>query len=475
MLIQEPQPSKQPRNQLIISLLLYILPLFIGLVYWLAFFPGVMSYDSVSQWDQFSRLSINNLHPATTTIVMWLLTRLWYSPAIVSLFQVVFASLVTGYGLSSIYNQAKLPAWLLVLLAVLVSANPLVGIINVTLWKDVIYGLLVLLLTIFMFNIVKSDGEWIARPFHFVILGVTLSFIYLYRFNGLPIVIVSLVGLLLIYRKYIKSLLYSSVISLAIILVIIGPLFTVFKVDRAVRFTYGIPFIHPVVAYVSANQGLDSLSPLEKQYLNLIYPLDKPWNYSCYDASVFFFQDTNLYPAIQLPMRMVKIFAKLAAQNPLTTIRHFVCLSSFVWQPNQPKGVYLETVLFESFNPDQTPGWSVYKNIIGQDPLLPQVHNFLRRLVNAEWHRDVSLLLWRPALYMYVFLIGVILVMARTRLTKWFLLAIPLLAQTLGIMFTAQTQAVRYQYPVYLISLVFTVPLFIMALKIPPQPDNPAQ
>jgi hypothetical protein len=57
--------------------LFYIIPLIVGLIYWLAFFPGVMSYDSVSQWDQLSTFKITDLHPAFHTILMWMLTRVW--------------------------------------------------------------------------------------------------------------------------------------------------------------------------------------------------------------------------------------------------------------------------------------------------------------------------------------------------------------------------------------------------------------
>lgn len=445
----------------------YLIPLLFGLVYWLAIFPGVMSYDSVSQWDQLSRLQINDWHPAITTILMWLLTRLWYSPAVVSLFQVIFASLVTGYGLSSIYTVTRLPAWIFIAVAILVSANPLVGIVNVTLWKDVIYGYLVLLLTIFIFNIIKSAGGWIAKPIHFVVLGCTLASICLFRFNGFPVVIASLFCLFIFYMEHFKPLLFSSMITVVIMLFVLGPLYSIFKIDRSLRQTYGIPFVNPVAGYVSAHQALSSLSNAEKHYLDLIYPLDRPWTYSCYDATVFFYQDTNLYPVIQQPATMVRIFFRLASQDPLTAIKHFLCLSSFVWQPNQPKAVYLETVLLDNYNLDQTPAWTVYKNVVSQDPILPQLHNWISRLVKAEWHRDTSMLFWRPAMYMYVFLVTLVLLVIRSKVRKWLLLAVPLIAQSIIVMLTAQLQALRYQYPVYLISMLFTLPLLIVAIKNP--------
>lgn len=447
----------------------YLIPMLAGLVYWLAFFPGVMSYDSVSQWDQFSRFQINNWHPAITTILMWTLTRLWYSPAIISLYQVIVASLVIGYGLSSIRSVTRLPGWVLVGLGILISANPLVGMVNVTLWKDVVYGYLVLLLTIFIFNIIYSRGEWIRRSIHFISMGIILALICLFRVNGFPVVLASLVFLFLKYRKHFKFLMYSSVIALAISVMVVGPLYSVFKVDRSFKQTYGMPFINPVVAYVSSKQSLAMLSPAEKQYLNVIYPLKKEWPYSCYDATVFFYQETDLYPVILKPWTIVRIFSKLARQNPRIALHHFVCLSSFVWQPNQPQGVYLETVLFDNYNLDLTPGWSSYNDTLSQHPALPLVHRVIQRLVNEERRLDTSMLTWRPALYLFTFLIGLVLLVIRTRVKGWLLLAVPLLAQSIVVMLTAQLQALRYQFPVYIISMVFTIPLFIIAIKNPRQ------
>ncbi|PWB50241.1 MAG: hypothetical protein C3F13_17390 [Anaerolineales bacterium] len=441
------------------------------MVYWLSFYPGVMSFDSISQWHQLSTLHINNWHPAISTILMWLLTRLWYSPAVVSLFQVIFAAIIIGYGLTSLYSGTRLPGFIFIVLGILISADPLVAIINVTLWKDVIYGFLVLLLSTFLFNIIRTKGEWIAKPVNFVLFGVTLAFIFLFRVNGFPVAIVSLICLLFLYTKYIKPFSFAALITIAIILVVVGPLYSIFKVDRSYRQTYGIPFLNPVAAYISTNQDLGSLSLSDREYLDSIYPLDNPWPYSCYDATIFFYE-SNLIPVVQNPLSTVKIFTKLATHDPSNAFRHFLCLSSFIWQPNQPLGVYLETILFENYNPEWMTDWSVYKDSLTQSSILPQIHNLVQRAVKAEVHRDTYMLFWRHALYLFAFLVGLILLVIRTRNARWLLLAVPIVSQSIIVMFTAQLQAVRYQYPVYLISLLFTLPMIIVALKNPKQLSN---
>jgi len=164
MQFQNHNPNAAHKYHILLRSIFYIIPLIAGLVYWFAFFPGVMSFDSVNQWDQLSTFKITNLHPAFHTILLWILTRVWYSPAIISLFQVVIASLVIGYGLNTIRNVSRLPGYIFIAIGLLITANPLVGIIDVTLWKDVLYGFFVLLLTIYLLNLVSSDGDWICKP-----------------------------------------------------------------------------------------------------------------------------------------------------------------------------------------------------------------------------------------------------------------------------------------------------------------------
>jgi uncharacterized membrane protein len=114
---------------------------------------------------------------------------------------------------------------------------------------------------------------------------------------------------------------------------------------------------------------------------------------------------------------------------------------------------------------DQKPGWGIYKNDVSQNSLIPRVRGFIKHIVEAEWNRDVYKLLWRPALYMYLFLASLAFFVYRTGRGKWLLLSVPLIAQSIGMMFTAQLQALRYQYPVYIIAMLFTIPLLFMGWK----------
>src|SRR5262249_38322432 len=62
----------------------------------LVFWPGLMSPDSLEQWRQVLQGEINNEHPAFHTLTIWLITRVWFSPAAVALTQILALALMFG-------------------------------------------------------------------------------------------------------------------------------------------------------------------------------------------------------------------------------------------------------------------------------------------------------------------------------------------------------------------------------------------
>lgn len=74
-------------------------------LYLLAYYPGTMSSDSIDQWNQVLTESFNDAHPIVHTLFIWLFTRLWLSPAIIAIIQLILMSLLMGY---SVYYLEKL-------------------------------------------------------------------------------------------------------------------------------------------------------------------------------------------------------------------------------------------------------------------------------------------------------------------------------------------------------------------------------
>lgn len=440
-----------------------VIPFFLNIIYLFAFYPGILSFDSFYQWQQLSEFNFTNWHPAYHTILMWVLTKIWYSPATIALFQIFVFSLTLSYGLSS-FKKSHIPNSLLIFISVLISINIINGMMLITLWKDILYSIFILALTIHIYNIIKSEGEWIGKKNNSIFFGLTLANIVLLRHNGFPVVVICLLLLFFTYKKYKFSYFKSLIFFVIFVGLIKIPVFNLFKVDTKNSQSFAVTFVHPIAAHVNANV---KFTEEETEFLDKIFPLKNSWPYSCYDATVLFYEGVNFQPVNENPLFLGKLFLNYTFKNPTTTLNHFLCLSSFTWQVLQPDEVYLETVLFDSLNTEQFPQWQKYSRFTEQNSLLPGLRDLITKLGKDSLMLDKYKILWRPALYMYAFLLIVILLVVKTNDKKYFLLSAPLLSQTIVIMGTAQLQALRYQYPVYLISMLFVIPLIYIFLNTP--------
>ena len=104
-------------------------------VYLLAFWPGLMSANSLDQWGQVLSGRYNDHHPAFHSFIIWLLTRLAETPAVVALAQIVALALVAGAVLAFIESLGVAPVWVWAA-SILFAVSPVNGTMVNTLWKD---------------------------------------------------------------------------------------------------------------------------------------------------------------------------------------------------------------------------------------------------------------------------------------------------------------------------------------------------
>lgn len=128
---------------------------------WLvAFWPGVMSVDSLKVWRaaQLPDVFIND-HPFFFVLFYAYLQHLWNHVAVVPIFNILTVSCLVSYILYSLYRE-KIPLWAIVPVYIgLVFSIP-IGLYNIVLWKDIPFAVLV--------------AFW----------AFTLSFLYRKRRNG---------------------------------------------------------------------------------------------------------------------------------------------------------------------------------------------------------------------------------------------------------------------------------------------------
>lgn len=437
--------------------LLYTLPLIaVWGVVLLTFFPGIISPDAINQWRQIQTGHFNDALPVVHTLIVLMITRVWFSPAAVIITQILFLCLTIAWGIH-ILDERGLPRWAAWTLAMLFAFSPVNSRMVITLWKDIPYSTCLLLFSLMVLKVVFSRGEWLEKKaswFWFGLVGLGISS---FRLNGLPVPLFTLIILAIIYRRHWKPIIGALTFFLGLFVLIQGPVYNQLKVDRKEGFKQLI-FLHHISAHVVAG---GPLTPEEVEMTNRILPFEE-WTYDCCtNIRVWRAESYSEKRFAEEAGTIFKLFTSLAVKEPVVEGNHMVCVSSLIWElPSRcklnreapPEG---ETVL-------------VSANTLGlkEESLLPALViplTYLQWWVNRP---PQDILFYTPALFLYLGIYCTALFAFRSRSANRFLFILPAGIQSGVMLLINVSRDFRYQYGVYLIGL-FSLGLLILALTIP--------
>lgn len=168
-----------------LRLAFYLISFFILLIYYIAYYPGGFSTDSINQYTQTVTNQYNDWHPVIQTLFAFklplILTGGWIGS--IALFQIICFSMVLGYSFNAIYQYTDLKYTILSMAFVLL--NPQLGYISVYPWKDVSFAIGAILLLTYSLKIYITKGCWIKSPLNMSLFIVTTSLTTLFRHNAL--------------------------------------------------------------------------------------------------------------------------------------------------------------------------------------------------------------------------------------------------------------------------------------------------
>ncbi len=157
----------------------------IFLIYYIAYYPGAFSKDSINQYSQVIHQQYNDWHPVIQTLFAFklplALTNGWIGS--ITLFQIICFSLVLGYTFNTIlkYTNLKFTA----ISAAFILLNPQLGYIAMFPWKDVSFAIGALLLLTYALRIFLTKGTWLKTPLHTILFIITAVLTTLFRHNAL--------------------------------------------------------------------------------------------------------------------------------------------------------------------------------------------------------------------------------------------------------------------------------------------------
>jgi hypothetical protein len=405
-------------------------------IYFLAFYPGMMSRDSLDQWREVTTFKFDD----------WVLTRLWFSPAIICVTQMLVLASVFAYGMVRLEKRG-LPKWGLISLTLLFSLFPLNGFYVNTLFKDVPFAIAVLLLGLFTEEIVASRGAWLATARHAVGLAVVLALIWLIRHNGLLTALVSLGSLAVVYAQYRRRLALITLGCVALVLLVKGPLYSAIHVDGR-PYALDILMAHQMSAVLH-----DGTQPTaqEKEVLEHVLPLPL-WKeyYSPFQSDSLVFSKGFNYTYLGTAAgrrAYIATWASLVPRNLPALLVHQSQVSELAWRLDHHPGSYTYSI---------HPLIDVNNQGLETKSMLPPIRAFLLR---AYWFSHsvgvLRAIVYRPALYTYLSLLCVGLSCWLLRDRTYLLVLVPLLSIVGGIILTVPAQHVRYLYPCFLLAPFF--------------------
>jgi hypothetical protein len=452
---------------------LYALPVLVsGGVWLLAIFPGVLSSDSTDQWHQALTARFHDAHPVFHTFLIRVLSRLWLSPAVVGVAQILTLGALISWGCASLL-QAGVPRAVVWATALVMGLTPVNGILMNTLWKDIPFSMGVLALGILLFRALELPHETRRGRFWVALVGFSIM-VMLTRHNGPPAVFGAFLGLLLLLglRRW-KALAVSFCVMLALSVGIRQVLLLSYQ---APRLESGMIFAGYLGAHVAAGTPLSSE---ERAILEDIHPLEDRWNYLCFSNVPTVFDGRFDMQALgRHKQALLPLFLELTRRNPRVTLNHLACVTGMLWKLSQSMDLTSGPFIFQGpegrlktvHEPPDSPRF---------EPVLPELGQRMLRLVVRTLDRELSWLFWRPAVPLYLAFLACAVACVRRRSWRPAVLLLPLVLHTLALALIITAQDMRYQYPVFLVSQMFCLgwlllPRYPVAQALPGTGDAPA-
>lgn len=420
----------------------------VWMLYLLTFWPGLMSPDSIMQWGEVQSGHLSDAHPAFHTMLIWLLSRAWNTPAVLIIFHILLLSLLTAWGLGELQKQKVSPI-IIWAGSALFALLPINGLLVISVWKDITYACALFAFFLQFVKISLSNGKWLENNWNLaglIFAGLTAGLV---RHNGLPVVLGSLAVLMFAYRNALRRILISIFIFLFLWVGIRGPLYASLNVKLYPGFG-NILFLDHINAHIHA--GTD-LRPAEKTFIESLLPLSA-WPYNCADSDIRKMDGPIPFDYFsQATEKPAQIAINLFLRDPMVDIEHTLCASSLVWKVNT--GQYLSVVSL-SQNKDGDFKW-VSENNLGlvEQSFFPGLIPWLPSMFS-----DKSLLV-KPAFYLLATILLLTTVSLRLPRAKLLLLLVPLFFQTGVMLLVNFAQDFRYFFSTVLIALFSLIMLFI--------------
>jgi Family of unknown function (DUF6020) len=413
------------------GIFLYSIPMIlIWIIYLIAYYPAVMSIDSLSQWNQMTTGSYWDGHPVIHTLFNKLITSIYYSPAAIVLSQIVITALIIGFGLYSFekIGVKKVYLYLIILFFMFV---PTFGFMVIILWKDILFSSFLLLYTIIIINVVYTKGDYLIPMKNKAFIIIISVVVCLFRHNGLMVFIGTSIMLLIYFKTKFKDNLIIIALTSIIFLVVKGPFYNYLNVsETSSNEALAIPTQQ--IAYVIKENG--SLSDSEADYFNSILPLEE-WKKSYNKFSVDPIKMHSDFKKEIITNDMgtfLKNWISVLRKNPSLCYEAYKNQTNIIWNYNSIVNIAHMRITENELG---------LKNIIVNN----KISHSIKSLFKVTTETKLAWILWKPAIYMYFSILFIIITALKYGKSATIILA-PMLLNIFTYLLAIPAPDFRYLY-----------------------------
>ena len=406
-------------------------------------YPGSVTSDAMWQVDQnfYGNYSVH--HPYWHTICIKLFMTLGYglfhdmnaAAATYNGAQALFSAVCFAYAVTTLY-QNRIPKLYIWAVFAMFAVLPHHITYSATMWKDVPFGLTMLVVVVSMFRIMRNVGNHRILNFTFFMLGGIGASVF--RTNGWYAMVAAFLILILFFRKRCKELLIPWLVVLVIGWVMTGPAMTWLNVKKN-NFLEGLSVPMQQVARVIVEDC--ELTDEESQMLEKILDLERvPEVYwaQCCDPIKEEIRDEDparLEYLMAHQADYLKLWIRLGLKHPWVYVKAWVEETKGYWNGGYDYYIYAQYV-----QPNDYGMYMVKQDNLIHD-LMKAYFTITRELVFFQPLQSIGLNIWILSLLCF-------LNMAWGR--KEFLLTMPIVAVVFTLWLTTPVfSEFRYAYSIF--------------------------
>lgn len=453
----------------------------------LILFPGVLSYDFISQSGSALTVITSNHHPVLHTWTIRVFMNLGYNLfksyevgiGLLSLLQMILLSYALAKSVMLI-KAKKVPLPIVAVVAFLSAFWFLNPVLAVTMVKDTLHTAFLIIFACHYAEIVTDPKAYVKKKRNYILFPIVTFFMCAYRNNGFHIYVFCF-AFLLLFRiakiKKIKSyigLIVMIILSAVVFKIYSGPVIESLGIEQGeIREALSIPIQQMQrVAILHGAELTEEQNDLMNYYITDLSWRD--WDPGRkYDPFISDPAKSCFYSGAynENPAAFWTFYAKTGKQFTKEYVVAFLSNTSGFWYP----GMYQYSfAVYDNYEPEAFPVYLERKSILNSNA----VKGFYESLCEGDFWRKAPVLrfFFVPGYTLWILLYVIVLSWKKKGYFKnVFPLHLPLIAQ-FGIMILSPMSSFRYSWPFYLLLPVSLIGIYMQdsALKEDgaPEEDN---